>query len=61
MDFYGGIVVLPYTKVFEDVYKYSFISFDDLVKKLNVVQKSLVHDLFYDGIWQQPIKCLTRY
>lgn len=57
MDFYDGIVLLPYTLI--STHTFLFI-FDDLINKLNV-QRSSVHNLFYDGMWQRPVKGITRY
>ncbi|XP_036144802.1 uncharacterized protein LOC105836166 isoform X2 [Monomorium pharaonis] len=54
MDFYDGIVVLPYIKTTEIPYKLH-LKKDDCAKKLNL-QKSIVYNLFYDGMWQRPVK-----
>lgn len=59
MDFHDGIVLLPYTKVFEVTYKCS-PNFDNLINKLSV-QKSSIHNLFYDGKWQRTVSGITRY
>ncbi|XP_011160878.2 uncharacterized protein LOC105196565 isoform X1 [Solenopsis invicta] len=62
MDFYGGIVILQYTKTDDILYKLHlmkdtsiFKSLDDCTKKLSV-QKNVIYNLFYDGMWQRPLK-----
>ncbi|XP_024883464.1 uncharacterized protein LOC112462105 isoform X2 [Temnothorax curvispinosus] len=56
MDFYNGIVLLPFTKIFgKTVHKLCKPDFDDSMKKMSVV-KSSVNNLFYDGMWQLPVK-----
>ncbi|XP_018392921.1 PREDICTED: uncharacterized protein LOC108771988 [Cyphomyrmex costatus] len=57
MDFHNGVVLLPYTKILDEtLHKWFKSNYDDCcIKKLSI-QKSIVHDLFYDGMWQQPVK-----
>ncbi|XP_071567832.1 uncharacterized protein [Temnothorax nylanderi] len=55
MDF-GGIVLLPFIKIFnKTLHKWCESNFDDSIKKLDVEKKS-VYNLFYDGMWQLPVK-----
>ncbi|XP_011707446.1 PREDICTED: uncharacterized protein LOC105462506 isoform X2 [Wasmannia auropunctata] len=57
MDFYGDIVLLPYTKVFDKMlHKQCNFTLDNCRKTLSVDSKHPVFNLFYDGIWQQPVK-----
>ncbi|XP_011700263.1 PREDICTED: uncharacterized protein LOC105457345 [Wasmannia auropunctata] len=56
MDFYGGIILLPYIKIFDKtLHKWCNSNLDDCKKTLSM-HKHLVYNLFYDGMWQQPIK-----
>ncbi|XP_071567836.1 uncharacterized protein [Temnothorax nylanderi] len=56
MDFYNGIVLLPFTRIFsKTVHKLCKPDFDDSIKNMSVV-KSSVYNLFYDGMWQLPVK-----
>jgi len=56
MDFYGGIVLLPYTKAFNETLRNWYRpNFNNSVKKLSV-QKNSIYNLFYDGMLQQPVK-----
>lgn len=55
MNFYGGIILLPYTKVFANHLCDDYLIFHDF-KKIANVQKSSINNLFCDGIWQQPVK-----
>ncbi|XP_077263301.1 uncharacterized protein LOC143898078 isoform X2 [Temnothorax americanus] len=61
MDFYNGIVLLPFTRIFgKTVHKLCKPDFDDSIKKMTVV-KSSVYNLFYDGMWQLPVKGITYW
>jgi len=56
MDFYNGIVLLPYTKIFDKtLHKWYRSNLDGCTEKPSM-QKSVVYNLFYDGTWQWPIK-----
>lgn len=59
MDFYGGFVLLPYTKIFDDsLHKLYKSDLDDCIKNQSVQKSTLseVYNLFYDGTWQRPVK-----
>ncbi|XP_024883465.1 uncharacterized protein LOC112462106 isoform X1 [Temnothorax curvispinosus] len=57
MDFYNGTVLLPYIKMFDEtLYKRCEPNFDDSIKQLSVQRGVPVYNLFYDGIWQPPVK-----
>ncbi|XP_071567841.1 uncharacterized protein [Temnothorax nylanderi] len=56
MDFYGSIVLLPFTKIFnKTTIKWCESNFDDSIKVTNLQRSMPVYNLFYDGMWQLPI------
>lgn len=56
MDFYDGIVLLPYIKQCEKTWhNWCKSDLDNYTEKLSM-QKSRVYNLFYDGMWQRPVK-----
>ncbi|XP_012064110.1 PREDICTED: uncharacterized protein LOC105627437 [Atta cephalotes] len=58
MDFHCGVVLLPYTKIFDKtLHKWCKSNLDDCIKKSNMQKNNnIVYNLFYDGMWQQPVE-----
>lgn len=65
MDLYGGVMLLPYVKVFDKIHEEFQPSFIDLIQpSINEVNLShipnresmSIYNLFYDGKWHKPVK-----
>jgi len=62
MDFYGGLVFLPYTRLFQPSHQFLLSNLEIYentgVNKRNASRKESnpIYNLFYDGTWQKPIK-----
>ncbi|TGZ56879.1 uncharacterized protein [Temnothorax longispinosus] len=66
MDLYGGVMLLPWLKIVDKLHKRFKTSFNDSIQpSKNEVNLSnipsnttftSIHNLFYDGKWQKPVK-----
>ncbi|XP_024883489.1 uncharacterized protein LOC112462121 isoform X1 [Temnothorax curvispinosus] len=66
MDLYGGVMLLPWLKIVDKLHKRFKTSFNDSIQpSKNEINLSnipsnttftSIHNLFYDGKWQKPVK-----
>lgn len=62
MDLCGGIISIPYIKLFDETldtekYKLHNFNMNNYVNKLEILKPEIpIYNLFYYGKWQQPVE-----
>lgn len=66
MDLYGGVMLLPWIKIFDKLHERSIPNFDNSIQSSTnevnfsdgppCVQSMSIYNLFYGGKWHKPVK-----